>query len=79
MRIERETSMETRVQVPEEERPRTAPQESDLPGDFESWYHDHRATVYRYVRFRVATRETAEDVTSEVFMKALRSIRRYDP
>jgi RNA polymerase sigma-70 factor (ECF subfamily) len=34
--------------------------------------------VYRYVRFRVATRETAEDVTSEVFMKALRSFRRYD-
>ena len=34
--------------------------------------------VYRYVRFRVATRETAEDVTSQVFMKALRSIHRYD-
>jgi RNA polymerase sigma-70 factor (ECF subfamily) len=27
----------------------------------------------------VATREVAEDVTSEVFMKALRSIHRYDP
>lgn len=32
----------------------------------------------RYVRFRVATRETAEDVTSVVFMKALRSFHRYD-
>jgi RNA polymerase sigma-70 factor (ECF subfamily) len=30
------------------------------------------------VRFRVATREAAEDVTSEVFMKALRSLHRYD-
>jgi RNA polymerase sigma-70 factor (ECF subfamily) len=35
--------------------------------------------VFRYVRFRVATREAAEDVTSEVFMKALRSLHRYDP
>jgi RNA polymerase sigma-70 factor (ECF subfamily) len=52
--------------------------ESRLTGEFEQWYHDHRPTVYRYVRFRVATRETAEDVTSEVFMKALRSFGRYD-
>lgn len=51
---------------------------SALPHDFEAWYHDHRSVVYRYVRFRVATREAAEDVTSEVFMKALRSLDRYD-
>ena len=49
-----------------------------LPLDFGEWYTDHRPMVYRYVRFRVATRETAEDVTSQVFMKALRSIHRYD-
>lgn len=55
------------------------PREGELPGDFEDWYHEHRSVVYRYVRFRVATREVAEDVTSEVFMKALRSFRRYDP
>lgn len=53
--------------------------EEALPGSFASWYHDHRSTVYRYVRYRVATREVAEDVTSEVFMKALRSFDRYDP
>lgn len=52
---------------------------SGLPGEFESWYNDYRSSVYRYVRFRVATREAAEDVTSEVFMKALRSMHRYDP
>lgn len=50
-----------------------------LPQDFEAWFHEYREPVYRYVRFRVATREVAEDVTSEVFMKALRSIHRYDP
>lgn len=54
------------------------PRAPDLPQDFAQWHRDHRAAVYRYVRFRVATRETAEDVTSEVFLKALRSIKRYD-
>ena len=49
-----------------------------LPDGFERWYRDHRASVYRYVRFRVATREAGEDVTSEVFLKALRSFVRYD-
>ena len=52
--------------------------QSDLPPDFSAWYSDHRTAVYGYVRFRVATRETAEDVTSDVFMEALRSLHRYD-
>ena len=56
-----------------------AQKHSALPPDFSVWYADHRAVVYRYVRFRVASREAAEDVTSEVFMKALRSLGRYDP
>ncbi len=51
----------------------------ELPQDFEGWYRDHRSTVYRYVRFRVATREAAEDITSDVFLKALRALSRYDP
>lgn len=54
-------------------------QERRLPHDFAAWYDAHRPVVYRYVRFRVATREAAEDVTSEVFMKALRSLVNYDP
>lgn len=57
--------------------PATSPR--SLPQDFETWFREHRTAVFRYVRFRVATRETAEDVTSEVFMKALRSFDRYDP
>lgn len=55
------------------------PRQGELPHEFERWYHEHRPAVYRFVRFRVATREVAEDVTSNVFMKALRSYHRYDP
>lgn len=54
-------------------------EKDSLPGEFESWYVEYQSTVYRYVRFRVATREVAEDVTSVVFMKALRAFGRYDP
>lgn len=51
---------------------------SRLPDDFDVWFRDHQSAVYRFIRFRVATREAAEDVTSDVFMKALRSFDRYD-
>ncbi len=51
----------------------------ELPPDFSQWFRDHQPTVYRYVRFRLANREAAEDVTSQVFMKALRALDRYDP
>ena len=72
--------MQTQRQTFELTTPRTPVRRSPgLPQDFEAWFHEYRGPVYRYVRFRVATREVAEDVTSEVFMKALRSIHRYDP
>lgn len=57
---------------------REARRESSLPSEFEAWYVEYQSAVYRYVRFRVATREVAEDVTSVVFMKALRAFGRYD-
>lgn len=53
--------------------------EQGLPPDFSQWFRDYQPTVYRYVRFRVANREAAEDVTSQVFMKALKALDRYDP
>jgi len=53
--------------------------ENGLPPDFSSWFREYQPTVYRYVRFRLANREAAEDVTSEVFMKALKALDRYDP
>lgn len=69
---------EKRVQSRETE-PVTQGPEPSLPPDFDAWFREHRPTVYRYIRFRLATREAAEDVTSEVFIKALRALQRYDP
>lgn len=72
-------AMRIQQQVPDQgTRMAPARQATGLPQDFEAWFHEHQSAVYRYVRFRVATREVAEDVTSEVFMKALRSLHRYD-
>ncbi len=71
---------ETAADTPERNvAPRRVPSSDELPRDFATWFHEHRSAVFRYVRFRVATREAAEDVTSEVFLKALRSFHRYDP
>lgn len=52
--------------------------EAPLPREFSAWYVEYRTAVYRYVRFRIASREVAEDVTSVVFMKALRAFDKYD-
>jgi len=72
--------MQTDAQSPAQGKSREAFGRSEnLPQDFSAWFDEHRGPVFRYVRFRVATREAAEDVTSEVFMKALRSLHRYNP
>lgn len=79
MRIEREAGLERDVPAGTSSGRTDGPSPSDLPTEFEGWYTLHRDTVYRYVRYRVATRETAEDLTSDVFVKALRAFHRYDP
>jgi len=71
------------MRIEEQVEPQRAPvalndSEPQLPPDFDLWFREHRQTVYRYIRFRLATREAAEDVTSEVFMKALRAMDRYE-
>jgi RNA polymerase sigma-70 factor (ECF subfamily) len=72
--------MVMRIHVDQAPSPVRAPatRRTELPGAFEAWYVEYQSSVFRYVRFRVATREAAEDVTSVVFMKALRSFERYD-
>src|SRR5712692_312924 len=42
-------------------------------------YDKHVDAVYRYVYYRVRDDAEAEDLTSDVFMKALRAIPKYEP
>ncbi|MFH1631475.1 MAG: RNA polymerase sigma factor [bacterium] len=48
--------------------------------NFNKFYNKHFSRVYRFVFYRVnMNREVAEDLTSEIFIKALRSFAVYDP
>ena len=42
-------------------------------------YRDHATRVWRYARARLPTDVDAEDVTSDVFTRAMRSTDRFDP
>jgi len=48
------------------------------PSRFAALYKRHFERVYAYVVHRVRNRDVAEDVTSEVFHKALAGLRRYE-
>ncbi len=46
--------------------------------EFASLYDAHVRDIYRYLYYRTQHRETAEDLTSHVFMKALDKFSSYD-
>jgi RNA polymerase sigma factor (sigma-70 family) len=50
-----------------------------VPTSLEDLYREHAAPVWRYVRSRLPGDVDAEDVTSDVFLRAHRSLDRYDP
>ncbi|MFZ0217262.1 MAG: RNA polymerase sigma factor [Candidatus Dormiibacterota bacterium] len=62
--------------TPEEEAQLVARAKQD-PSAFGELYELHFQRMYRFVYSRVRDQAVAEDVTSEVFMKALRGIGRY--
>ena len=74
-------------QVAPQGRVETQPDEADLvrrakSGDasaFGQLYDGHFDRIYRYVFFRVTDIETAEDLTSGVFLKAWENLQRYRP
>ena len=49
------------------------------PAAFGQLYDRYVEAVYRYVYYRVRNDAEAEDLTSEVFMRAMRAIARYEP
>lgn len=46
--------------------------------DFETFYNENIDKIYRFVFFRVGAKETAEDLVSEIFMKALNNFEKFD-
>jgi RNA polymerase sigma-70 factor (ECF subfamily) len=42
--------------------------------EFQTFYQEKVGTIYRYVYSKVGNREEAEDLTSEIFLKAARSL-----
>jgi RNA polymerase sigma-70 factor (ECF subfamily) len=46
--------------------------------DFDSFYRANLDRIYRFVSMRVPDRATAEDLVSEIFIKALNAFDRYD-
>ena len=43
------------------------------------WFEAHGSSVYGYLRFHLASADEAEDLTSEVFLRAVRAADRFDP
>ncbi|GAC1377671.1 MAG: hypothetical protein NVS2B12_28340 [Ktedonobacteraceae bacterium] len=42
--------------------------------EFQTFYEEHVAMIYRYVYSKVGNREEAEDLTAQIFMKAVRGV-----
>ncbi len=45
---------------------------------FAALYRANVQAIYRYIYYRVSDRQLAEDLTSDVFMRALRGLKRYE-
>jgi RNA polymerase sigma factor (sigma-70 family) len=44
-----------------------------------AWYEAYGRQLYNYLRFHLSSPDLAEDLTAEVFLRALKSFARFDP
>jgi len=49
------------------------------PGAFAAIYDHYFPRIYNYVRYRVENQESAEDLTAQVFERALSRLNQYSP
>lgn len=49
-----------------------------LAAECREWYEAFGQAVYSYLRFHVSSADTAEDLTAETFLKAIRSLEQFD-
>ena len=67
------------MNLPRDQEDRLVEQAKDDAEAFGKLYDHYFAQIYRFVYSRLRDQDAAEDVTSEVFFKALRAIGRYKP
>jgi len=53
--------------------------EATAQGVCRAWYEAYGGQLYNYLRFHLSSPDLAEDLTAEVFLRALKSFARFDP
>ena len=43
------------------------------------WYEEHGRAIYSYLRFQLGSADEADDLTADVFLRAVRAADRFDP
>lgn len=66
-------AMTVRRRLVDSEEPRAVAPAADLPR-LQQFYEENLAAVYRFVYSKVGNREEAEDLTSQVFIKAVKTL-----
>ena len=61
------------------ERPLEAAGETSAEAVCHAWYEAYGAQLYNYLRFHLSSPDLAEDLTAEVFLRALKGFARFDP
>lgn len=61
------------------ERPLEAAGASNAEATCHAWYEGYGRQLYSYLRFHLSSADLAEDLTAEVFLRALQGFSRFDP
>ncbi len=56
----------------------TVPPQDDREAACRAWYEAYGGQLYNYLRFHLSSPDLAEDLTAEVFLRALKSFSRFD-